>query len=117
MLRLLADEHVDPRIVSAVKRRNPDVAFLRLQDAGLRTRSDTTILAWAAEREFVVVTCDYATMHKEASDRMALLIPMPGVIVLHEHMPIGPAAEQLLTLAVAGRPGDLEGQVIYLLMV
>jgi hypothetical protein len=39
---------------------------------------------------------------------------MPGVILAHQQIPIGRAAEHLLTYAVAGEEGDLEGQVIYL---
>lgn len=114
MLRLLADEHIDHRLISAVTRRNPAVEFIRLQDVGLRTAADSAILAWAADHGFIVVSRDRATMKDEAQARMARHESMPGVILAHQQIPIGRAAEHLLTYAVAGEEGDLEGQVIYL---
>lgn len=114
MLRLLADEHIDRRIVAAVRRRNPAIDFTRVQEVGLRTHADSAILAWAAGRGYVMVSRDRATMKDEAAVRIVQRARMPGVILIHDRIPIGRAAEHLSTFAEAGEEGDLEGQVIYL---
>lgn len=47
MLKLLADENFDNTIVRGLWRRNPNIDIVRVQDVGLLSEDDPTILAWA----------------------------------------------------------------------
>jgi predicted nuclease of predicted toxin-antitoxin system len=82
MLRLAADENFNHDIVRGVRRRNPAVDILRVQDAGLSGADDPAILEWAAQASRVLLTHDVATMTRYAYDRIREGKPMPGVRAL-----------------------------------
>lgn len=48
-VQFLADENVDSDVVLGLKRRVAHIDIVRVQDVGLRTENDLTILQWAAE--------------------------------------------------------------------
>lgn len=48
MLRLAADEDFNNRIIRGLLRRALELDLIRVQDAGLRSRDDASILEWAA---------------------------------------------------------------------
>ena len=114
MPRLIADENVRVRIVRGVLRRLPNLDFLRAQEAGLTRTADPTILEWAAANGRPVVTQDVNTMPGHAYERVAAGLPMPGVVVVPEHLPIGPAIEDLVTLIECSFEGEWERRVIFL---
>ncbi|WOQ17354.1 DUF5615 family PIN-like protein [Raineyella sp. W15-4] len=47
-VRFLADEDFNRAIVNGLLRLAPETDIVRVQDVGLRTLDDPTILAWAA---------------------------------------------------------------------
>jgi hypothetical protein len=71
MLRLAADENFNNDIVRGVRRRNPAVDIVRVQDAELSAADDPTILEWAAQSGRVLLTHDVATMTRHAYDRVS----------------------------------------------
>jgi predicted nuclease of predicted toxin-antitoxin system len=62
MLRFAVDENFNNDIVRGVRRRNPAVEMVRVQDAGLSAADDAAILEWAAQSGRVMLTHDVATM-------------------------------------------------------
>ncbi|HKI31879.1 MAG TPA: DUF5615 family PIN-like protein [Gemmataceae bacterium] len=114
MLRLAADENFNNDIVRGVRRRNPAVDILRVQDAGLSAVDDPTILEWAAQSGRVLLTHDVATMTRYAYDRVREGKPMPGVFEVGRHVPIGVAIEEIVLLAECSLDDEWEGQVRYL---
>lgn len=114
MLRLAADENFNNDIVRGVRRRCPAVDIVRVQDAGLSSADDPTVLEWAAEAGRVLLTHDVATMTRYAYDRVREGRPMPGVFEVGRHVPIGVAIEEIVLLAECSLPGEWEGQVRYL---
>jgi len=48
MLRLAADDKFNGDIVRGLRRRNPDLDIIRVQDVGLSGADDASILEWAA---------------------------------------------------------------------
>jgi predicted nuclease of predicted toxin-antitoxin system len=85
-----------------------------MQDVGLRTSDDPTILAWAAQEGRVLITSDASTIPDAAYGRMAAGQPMPGVIILRADISIGQAIEELLISIGASFPGEWEGRVLRL---
>ena len=62
MLRFISDENFNGDIVRGLFLRQPDLDLLRVQDVGLGTVDDPTILSWAAKNNRLLLTHDRATM-------------------------------------------------------
>ena len=114
MLRLLIDEDIHGAIVDGLRKRQPAVDLVRVQDVGLAHAPDAVILAWAAEQERVVVSVDKKTLAVDAWDRVARGLPMPGVAILRIILAIGQATNELHLIGLAGDAKDFRDQVIYL---
>lgn len=114
MLRLLADENFDSRILNGLRRGLPQVDIPRLTDVGLAGSDDPEVLAWAAQDGRILLSHDVTTITHYAYQRVREGLPMPGVIEVHPRLPIGQAIDDLLLLVTASRPGEWEGQVLYL---
>ncbi len=69
--RFLADENVDPDLVSGLQRRIGEVDVVRVQDVGLRTADDSEVLQWAADQGRVLITHDLKTMPRFAGERLS----------------------------------------------
>lgn len=112
MLRFLADENFNGRILRGLQRRVPELDVVRAQDIDeLYGQDDPVVLAWAADAGRVVLTQDVATMAGYAYERVVAGQPMPGVFEVDQDMPIGQAVEQLELIVQASLPGEWEGQV------
>src|SRR5713101_9958792 len=116
MLRLLIDEDVHGDIVDGLRRRQPALDLVRVQDVGLRHTPDPIILDWAAQQGRVVVSVDKKTLAVDAWERVARGLTMPGVAILRTLLTIGQAINELELIALAGNPDDFRDQVIYLPM-
>lgn len=114
MLRYLADEDFDNRILRAFRRSESDIDWVRVQDVGLSGCEDELVLQHAAENRQVVLTHDVSTMIAAAFRRVERTEPMPGLIVVPRHLSIGRAVGELAFLAKESLPNEWEGQVIYL---
>lgn len=114
MLLLAADENFNNDIVRGLRRRNPAIDIIRVQDAGLSGAEDPVVLEWAARSGRVLLTHDVSTMTRHAYDRVRAGEPMPGVFELRRDVSIGTAVEEILMLAECSLPGEWEGQVRYL---
>lgn len=114
MLRYLADENFNQRIVRGLFRRLPEVDLAIAQDVGLGGVADGDVLEWAAGEGRVVLTHDVTTLVPEAYARVATGSSMPGVIASADEIPIGPAIDDLLLIHHASTDRDLEGQVVFL---
>jgi hypothetical protein len=113
MLRLLTDEDFNDPIIRGLRRRQPDLDLVRVQDVGLRTLDDETILAWAAQERRVVVTHDRSTLIGFAYDRVRAGLPMPGVIEVSKAISIGRAIEDILLIAICVSEQEIDSQVFY----
>lgn len=114
MLRFVADENFNNDVVRGVRRSNPTIDIVRVQDAGLSGVDDPTILEWAAHAGRVVLTHDVTMMTRHAYQRVREKKPMPGVFEVGRHVPIGIAIEEILLLAECSLDGEWEGQARYL---
>ncbi len=97
-MRFLADENFDNTILRGVQRINSDFDVIRAQDTVVYQADDPTVLAWAAQQGRILLTHDVKTMSRYAYDRVEAGLIMPGVIEIHQELPIGQAIEELLTI-------------------
>jgi len=114
VLRLLADENFDGRILRALWRQIPNLDVVRTQDTAFAGVEDPTLLEAAATEGRVLLTHDVNTIVDFAWDRVRLGKAMAGVIVASTSHPLGQVIEDLVVLLLASRPDELEGQVRFL---
>lgn len=113
-IRLLADENIDPDLVLGVRRRVDHVDFVRVQDVGLRTADDPTILQWAADHGRILVTHDADTIPASAHERVMSQLAMPGVFLIRSSLPMGTSIDDLALIAEATDMGEWANRVVYL---
>jgi predicted nuclease of predicted toxin-antitoxin system len=114
MLRLLADENFNGDIVRGLLRVRPDLDVVRVQDVGLERSEDDAILAWAAQNRRIVLTHDRATMPDFAYNRVAAGLPMGGLFVLNDRIPVRQAIDELLLIDACSDATEWTGLVLYL---
>ena len=83
MLRLLSDENFNGDIVRGLRRREPELDLVRVQDIGLMGAEDLDILGWAAENNRVLLTHDRATVPAFAYGRVQAEEAMAGARKTH----------------------------------
>jgi hypothetical protein len=113
MLRLLADENFNGRILRALKRRIPDLDVVRAQDTRLSGADDAALLEFAAGEKRVLLTHDQETLVGHAWQRVRSAMAMPGVVVAPTDRPIGPVIADLELLLLAGQPEDVDQQILF----
>jgi hypothetical protein len=116
MLFLVADENFNNAIVRGLLRVKPDLDIVRVQDVGLSSRDDSEILEWAANEDRVLLTHDVTTITKYAYERVEAGKYMPGVIEVSRKVSLGAAIDEILYVAEVCDHGELDGQIIYLLL-
>jgi predicted nuclease of predicted toxin-antitoxin system len=114
MLPLAADENVHGDIIRGLRRRQPNVDFVRVQDVGLDHAPDPLILEWAATEGRILVTQDVNTMVGFAWDRVKAGLPMPGVVVRGEGVTLRQAIDDLEEVVCCGAAEDFKDLVHFL---
>lgn len=114
MIRLLADENFDNRILRGLRRAEISVDVVRVQETALSQADDPAVLEWAAQEGRIVLTHDVNTMPKYAHERVRAGQVMPGLVAVHLGAAIGEVIEDLLFLLFASEAEDFENQVVYL---
>jgi predicted nuclease of predicted toxin-antitoxin system len=114
VLRFLADENFNGRIVRGLELACPLVDLVRAQDEGLDHTDDPTILKWAADAGRILLTHDLRTMVGFARDRIIAGEAMPGVIAVRDTLPIGTVIEELTLIVETGLADDFDAQVVFL---
>lgn len=114
MLRLLADENFNGYIVRGLLRRRPDLALVRLQEAGMAAADDLAVLEWAAHHNRILLTHDRATMPDFAYQRIMAGQTMPGVFVVSDRLSLQQAIEEILFLDEYSEQNEWRSSIIYL---
>jgi uncharacterized protein DUF5615 len=114
MLRLIADENFDGSILRGLRRRNPDLDIVRVQDVGLSSADDPTVLEWSAQDGRILLTHDVTTITHYAYERIRVGLPMPGVFEVNLEASFGRIIEDILLLAACSLEGEWDGRVLYL---
>jgi len=114
MLKFLSDEDFNGHVLQALSSSDPALDVVRAQDVGLTSTADPDVLDWAANAGRVVLTRDRGTMTGHAYDRVRSGLPMPGVVVTRDSLPVQLQVQDILIVAKCSLPGELDDQVIFL---
>lgn len=96
MLKLVSDENFDGDILRGLYRRCPGLDVVRVQDVGLNSTPDPSILAWAAVEGHILLMHDRDTVPYFAYERVRAGEQMPGVFLVSDLMLIGQAIDEIL---------------------
>src|SRR5207245_9499641 len=100
-----SDHNFSGRVLRGLRRRVPDLDWVRALDEGLAQVDDSVLLLWAAAQDRILLTHDVNTIPGFANARVQAGLPMPGVFLVAAAMPIGQALEEL-ALAVQSSTKD-----------
>ena len=114
MLRLASDADVYGDVARGLRRREPGLDVVRVQDVGLGTAEDAVILEWATTQRRVLITRDRKTLVRAAYERVQARLPLSGVMVFRRRLSIGQAIEDILTVAVCSTEDEVKNRVIFL---
>jgi hypothetical protein len=93
---------------------SPISILIRVQDTELFRQDDRQILEWAAQRCRLLLTDDAETMIAYAHDRLANGLPMPGLIVVRDALPINGVIQDILLIDGASDPSEWENVIRFL---
>lgn len=114
MIRFLADENFNGKIVRGLRRKHPDVNIVRVQDTSVYQMPDPQVLEWAAQQGYILLTHDVETMTAHAHERVAGGMTSPGVIIVRNTLPVGQVIDDLLMIDGASEAAEWENTVTFL---
>jgi len=112
MLRFLADENFDDRILHAMLEQEPAVDVVRAREVGLAAIHDRDLLDWAAGEGRVLLTHDVKTIPAFAMERLRAGRPLAGVVLVRKTGISARIVEDLMLIALAGTDADVAGQIL-----
>jgi len=95
VIRLVVDQNFNEHILGGLVRREPALDWVHVRDIGLAASSDPMILEWAAAENRVLLTHDRRTIPGFAYARVNQGLPMPGVFLVDDAVPVGQAIEEI----------------------
>ena len=113
MIAFLVDQNFNAHIVNGLTRRNSLIELIHVRDIGLAAADDSVVLERAAIQGLVLLTHDRQTIPSFAYQRIAKGLPMPGVFLVSDDMPIAKAIEQILIAAYCFSSEECKGVVRY----
>ena len=115
MIRFLWDENASHDALRALRRLNPAIEVISIQEAGLAGVPDERVIDFAVSQGRVIVTGDRNTLIGEASARTRGGAMLPGVIVIpRERVSPGLIAVDLVLIADVASVDELTNQFVFL---
>jgi predicted nuclease of predicted toxin-antitoxin system len=113
-MKFLADENFNNAILRGTRQRTPDVVFIRVQDIDLAGADDLTILRFASEEGFILLSHDVNTMRGLFYELVATGQPVPALFLIHKQTPIGPVVDALELIILASDESEWVDQVSFI---
>jgi hypothetical protein len=114
MIRFLADEDFNGRIVRGLFRRHPDLDLLRVQQMVLSGADDEKILSWTADHDRMLLTHDARTMPRYIHERLAVGLHIPGVFIVDDLAPIGRCIADVVLIIECSEQLEWQDRIVYL---
>lgn len=96
MIKFLVDQNFNEDIVDGLTRRDATLEFTHVRNLGLADAPDPVVLERAGAQGLVLLTHDRKTIPGFAYARVAAGLPMPGVFLVDNSLPVGQAIHELL---------------------
>ena len=115
MLLLASDADVNGEIIRGLRRRQPEIDLVRVQDTLPEGTPDPEVLAWAAGENRILLTNDRKTMVGFAFQRVAAGESLPGVIATTAEQSVGSAIDDILLIAEFMPEEEIRDQIVVFL--
>lgn len=116
-MRLLLDEDFNNAILRGLLRRKSDIDVVRVQDVEVFAGApDPEVLAWASQEGRYFFSHDASTMTSHAIERIEHDLPLPGIFVISQDLPIGPVIDDMLLLIETSEPSEWANLILYFLL-
>jgi hypothetical protein len=112
MLRLASDADVHGEIIRGLRRRQPQIDIIRVQDVLAEGTPDADVLSWAALENRILITNDRNTMVGFAYQRVEAGAPVPGLIVTSNMQSIGSVIDDVLIIAGCLSEEEIRDQIV-----
>lgn len=113
-VRFQADADFNAFNIRGLLRRQPMIDVQTAEQAQLQGIDDLHVLALAASAGRILVSHDYHTMPEHSAAFLAGGQRSPGVMPLHQTLPVAQAIEALLLVWEASAPNEWEDTLTYL---
>ena len=100
-------------ILSGVKRRERAIDLVRVQDVGLKNRSDPEILVFAFREGRILLSHDYRTMPGHFRE-FAAKQSSAGVFLFPQTVPVAQAIDTLVLIWAASEASEWVNRLVYL---
>ena len=112
----LFDEHIDPRLLTALRRRLPTVDGRRVGEpqAPRRGTPDDELLEFCEAGRRILITQDRASLSAHIRNHLSAGRTLWGVFVLPHRPAFGPTLDDLVLVAEATEAEEWIGQIWYL---
>ncbi len=111
MLRFIADQNFDGRIVRGLRALVPDVDLVTAHDAGISYLKDPDLLLWTAKHGRILITHDKRTIPDELEKLVSSGVELPGVILVAKKASIGRLIDDLVITVCCGEPQDFHNNI------
>jgi hypothetical protein len=115
-IRYLFDENVNPILRAALLNREPNLTVWQVGMLGAPAfgTSDSEILIWCEENDFILVTHNRKSMPVHLEEHLASGRHASGILTLSENANIGETVEELLLITLASELEEYRDLILYL---
>ncbi|SPE24765.1 conserved hypothetical protein [Acidobacteriia bacterium SbA2] len=114
MLKFLIDENLDQRILRGLQLNVPGIEFAIVQETPLAGAQDGTLVEWATQNGYVIVTHDRRTMLKIVHERLRAAKETAGIVIVRSGFPLSAIIEDMVMLVKCSSERELQNQVVFI---
>ncbi len=92
----------------------PSLDTMTAQEAGLSETPDALVLEWATRENRLTVSHDHSTKRTYAEERLNSELPMRGLILIRQRVPLREAIDDLVLIAETTTAEQWDGKIIFL---
>ncbi len=111
MIKILADQNFNGRILRGLKARILGLDCLATHEIGIQKYTDNDLLTFAAQENRIILTHDAKTFPKFAYEKIAKGEKMCGVIVVSDYYPIGSAIDEVEIALLCNSESEWENNI------
>ncbi len=115
-VRFLLDEHVDRAIQRQLRRLEPQIEVLAINDPGAPAIGtlDPDILGWLEDNGYVLVTENRSTIPAHLADHFAASRHIPGIFWIRPAVGIGRIIEELRLIWFASTAEEYQDRMLFI---
>ncbi len=111
MIKILADQNFNGRILRGLKSRISDLDCVATYEIGIQKYTDYDLLTFAAQEKRIILTHDSKTFPNFAYEKIAIGENMCGVLIVSDQCAIGQAIDEIEIALICTSESEWENNV------